>query len=527
MTDRAFGFVYFSGHGAWIDGVNYIFGKDTNIDFDLEVKEYLKFRSNPSNLSEVPHLFGPQTVEVDYAFKRLNNIVGKGLVFVIDACRNNMVYEELLKRKLTNMTYPRGASTKPRGYVFGFATDDGKKTTDASSPDQPGLFAQALADQLRKQKIEQENSKAVDTFLGMLTGEVSKRSNGSQVPDRAGYLNIPPIFCFEGCKSPRALWPEETSSTLPDKTSSAVAGSVNGRRQLKPVFKLASLGRKQFASLQITAIPKPVALAFHSTQENVLQAPSAGLPAALETEGAKPGKILFELFWCSGDRMEATRKSKAENIRRKLLEMKAAGIAFHNVGVDDAILTKFSPQANFRPGYQRSNSAIMYDSDRNSEVEWGKALREEFVGLKMIPTANTKTPEYMGVFVCDGFDLSIQPALTFIHISDEADRAAAGLIQTELSADIEQLNFQGIQYIADYAGSDEVRYFYPAQKGKAEAIAAVLSSKLNHDVKARRILGYDSRLAGKPVIEIWYSPSAFRTPATAAPIPKNIDTTGN
>lgn len=164
--------VYYAGHGAQINGENYL------LPVDLEIPK----RESDVQLS---------SIKVDDV---INSIKSRVKVVFLDACRDNPVLIKSLAkgrgsfRSALAPSNINSVENQTSGIFIAYATDSGNIASDgdgqANSP-----FALALAKYL-KEPI------SIDDMFSKVTREVRTKTNNAQKPFK--YASLEDIFCLTG-----------------------------------------------------------------------------------------------------------------------------------------------------------------------------------------------------------------------------------------------------------------------------------------------------------------------------------------
>ncbi len=151
---------YFSGHGAQINGVNYLIPIDADIvnDYDCET----------------------EAVSANWVLNSLSQAVTG--IFILDACRNN----PYLKSKGEGSRGLAAMKTVTPSQIIIFATEEGKEALDGSGANSP--FVEALATQ-----ISSSHQKFTD-MLPLIKQEVLQKTNHRQSPTAYGIPTQPFYF---------------------------------------------------------------------------------------------------------------------------------------------------------------------------------------------------------------------------------------------------------------------------------------------------------------------------------------------
>ncbi len=521
-TDRALLFVYFSGHGAEIDGKNYLFGADSAVDLRSEANAYL----HAIKVHESPSLFGRQAVNLDDTLNTLHsNMYGKAVILVLDACRTNEIREQLAKLHGAQVFGPARTGSR-NGVYFAFASKSGEVAPAGvlgEKEDGISQYAAALS-----KAIEQSPSgqKFADLFAGIVN-PIALSTHGDQTPD-SDDLNIPfpPSFCIEGCKSTAAQWQIGNSIS-----NYAVDHAVLIDDQKSPVTWLTAL-QTTVDSQSAYEYLKPASAHGPDRDDGILVRAAYTLPtqesppvgdtavtAPATTPPATP--MTVELEWCSGDSKQAERYTAASSLYKQLKQFQNSNQIIDNVPLDvkepfeiTPLLFKSTqtvqPPSNSVTGTKSGNN--IYISARfNSSNDWAAKIAEVSPN---IPFANKEfaqlSPNFIRISLCASYNPDENPAVIVTQIVEKEQKLGA----TQLNDDIKH-NFSSDQIwpsvglVPITVKQTNVRYFYQAQKEKAYAIASFLSDKLGHNVKVIQIGGtkYFDKLQGTPIVEIWYANS--------------------
>jgi len=165
------GFFYFSGHGARVDGENYLLPIDNaRIKNERDLKYYAIAASKVLNYMQED----PNHVNI----------------IVLDACRNNpyLGVSKGMQRGLANINPPRGS-------IISFATSPGNTASDISKNGRNGLFTSHLLSAL---KMAHKNHQRIDDMFMAVSAAVFRESKGEQEPWQLASLKRP--FCFGDCQ---------------------------------------------------------------------------------------------------------------------------------------------------------------------------------------------------------------------------------------------------------------------------------------------------------------------------------------
>ncbi len=168
---QAVGLFYFSGHGAQVDGKNYLLPIDNKkIEDKFGLESYA--------------IHADQLIQRMEAASKLN-------IVILDACRDNP-YRSVGKSIGKGLARMEGIS----GSFIAFATSLGTTASDVSSNGRNGLFTEHLVKALNK--AVQTHPRIEDLFIEV-TKAVAAESGGGQEPWTNSSLKGK--YCFGGCLS--------------------------------------------------------------------------------------------------------------------------------------------------------------------------------------------------------------------------------------------------------------------------------------------------------------------------------------
>ncbi|OAD22296.1 peptidase C14 caspase catalytic subunit p20, partial [Candidatus Thiomargarita nelsonii] len=174
LKSRGIGLFFFAGHGAQIDGQNYLLpinNKMIQYQDDLEKKNIL---------------YADQILKLMEKAKTTLNII------ILDACRDNPYRTRERGEKKEGLKYMQA----PLGSIIAFATAPGETTPDISKSGNNGLYTSHLLVAL--EKAYQTHQRIDDMFMA-ISRAVSEETKGRQAPWYSFSLREP--FCFNGCEN--------------------------------------------------------------------------------------------------------------------------------------------------------------------------------------------------------------------------------------------------------------------------------------------------------------------------------------
>jgi len=474
---RAFGIIYFSGHGAQVAGTNYLFGIDADINEDEEVLKYEQNHYAP--------LFGRSAVSLDEAMRTLEPLWGKGVVVIVDACRTNPIIKELLKRKIDTARYP-AASSQPTNIVYAFATALGEPAPD-NRLGRSTYYSQVLADVIKTSDGNSDHEE-IEQILSVTKSRVVKGTLHMQIPGKAGDLQRPPKFCIKGCPSRIEDW------------ESATEQFANTDVRMNPFVN--TLARLEAPNPRTSLRFMKVALAQADTSFPPVQEPRHIQDADTAPENVRR-KLRVDILYCAGDETAKQRQAKAARIEAYLNGLKGGNSPVAGFEIGDVKLVPVPPKIN-QTLYRANDSAIIYNEGSPALYDWAQEIRSTVSPPLRLAGKPGSASDYLSIVVCDAADLSARPATIYVQVASDLQKTTAQALQAVLKNALPGATVpRGIEVVRTSPNLTEVRYFTPAQKADATRAADAVSGALRSKVKARYIPGYEDKLKDSSVIELW------------------------
>ncbi|MER9405219.1 caspase family protein [Mesorhizobium caraganae] len=484
-TERAFGLLYFSGHAVEINGTNYLFGKDANIDTDVEVRTALE---NPE-----ASLFGDSAVNIDFEINRLNNGWGRGVLVVLDACRDNPIIDAMQAAGITGIRYPTKTSNAT-GVMYAFATADGARAP-GGLPGSVSLYTKVWAEHIVREGREKELS----ILANRVNTDMRRRTRNKQRPDTGGSLLSPPFFCIAGCPSTVDQWASYGGQFY---SGGHEVGAVDSTVE-RPSGVEDQRGDNRLGRVASLMPDQPVLVASADSAD----AQEAQSDVSGQDQSAAPIQtIRTDVFWCDGDDLADERHDRADRVADVISTIKGpmSGIVPGPVRV--RVLPK---KVNAQDRYKLNDDVVYHDRGARGEKTWAEILSQK------VQTATGQVLEvrqtdlyslnYTSVFVCDGALASRVRARVYVQVSHETQREMADKISRYISKQVPKATLStGIELRPDAPADTEIRYFADRERPTAVAIGEVMRNLLGHAVPAKFMTGYEASLAGAPVIELWY-----------------------
>jgi len=169
QSNNSVGLFYFAGHGAQVNGQNYLLPIDNERIKDGTDLEY-------------------HAVYADKILKKMEKAKTSLNIIILDACRDNPYSGgRTLKGGLAPMQQTHGS-------IIAFATATGKTASDTSQKGTNGLFTSHLISAL---KIAHQKHQRIDDMFMQISENVTHESKDRQQPWYLASLKKP--FCFGGC----------------------------------------------------------------------------------------------------------------------------------------------------------------------------------------------------------------------------------------------------------------------------------------------------------------------------------------
>lgn len=484
-TKRAFGLFYYSGHAAEINGSNYLFGVDADVDVDQEVST---IKDNPD-----ASLFGESAVNIDFELTRLNNTWGRGVLVILDACRNNPIIDEMQNAGIDGIRYPT-KSGNATGVMYAFATSDGA-AAPGGPPGSVSFYTRVWADQIEKNGREKE----VRTLASRVNTAVRTQTRNRQKPDTGGDLLSPPFFCIAGCPSTADQW-ASYGGQFYSGGNEVGAADVAVERAVNPDRRG---GNVRFGPQASGTKGRSVLVA--SASDDLVGGVQFATPAS-EVSKAMTQTIRTDVFWCDGDELADQRRRRAEAIAEIISSIDEP----INGMVPGAVRVRVLPKkVNAQDRYKLNDDVVYHDRGAKGELAWVETLNERVsastgTGLDIRQT-DFSSPNYTSVFICDGALGSKVKARVYVQVANGLQTDVADKISVYISQQVPKATLsKGVTVRADSPPQTELRYFAEREEGTANEIGSVMQQLLGHPVPVKFVRGFDRTLAGAPVIELWY-----------------------
>jgi Caspase domain len=507
LTDKRFegskGIFYYSGHGASVDGSNYVFGTDThyNIAATKAAIELAERRRDTVN-----NHFPANGIQLQGEIANLNTLIGgTELLLIMDACRNNPISSEFKPAQPSKLNLISGVSDY-------YANSPG--FTTEQDPERGSLLANKIS-------LYFQSDAEVHEIFKRITREVEHASTGSD-REWSGPRQVPEFgeseqldWCLAGCgTNSRRLKREDLLEQLNYLSrNSSLAGvdymidtslrrvataervSVNqtdvGLDAASPILASSSNSNEMSPTLVSN---------FQRTSTTVYDAKEVG-----QTVGK--AALSYDVFWCDSDGEAAAselRLKEATHISQRLKRFAKD----HPRDVKNVRLRSLSVTANSLRRYRYLDNYIVFDRASELELEAANWIKKNTrPKLAMLPGSGSR--QYVSVFVCHlpkaNNKPQHMPSISWI-VSDEDHKPYAHRVLSKLSERALGAKYKKDVYV-DPARADrrtKVKFY----KAKDRRAAYMLADSVSHLQGAEVDVDFaydedDQPGAEKAVIEVW------------------------
>jgi hypothetical protein len=461
-SDGAVAVFYFSGHGIQVGGNNYIFGINAKPDIDHAADTYLR---DPKAA-----LFGTDAVEINwYLISRLGASFTNAILLVLDACRENPLYDllnrALIERKpiagptldwvVSAMKVPKKL---PHGIVTAFSTSDGDLADDGFGALSP--YAESFSRVIRPGAI-------IDTILSDTANRVFQLTRGTareQEPSRSGNFATPPDRCFAGCVvssgnsgSLRNLRFASLKAWGLDGTFRRIARnkSVSGRQLVEDNQQAPGTVKTQSGPLP------PTRTLLDQTPKDLHGAAKA---AAVTTQ------LSLDVFWCTGDSYAESRRIAASE-----LASSAATLARIDPLIDKAMMSRVQIKpiprnADSKRVFDPSAITLEYSDANPTNLKWAQAIAVASSTKLKLTAAPDAATNNLAIFVCKDLDIDRRPQRVFMQVADASQDELARKIAKELRTSGQFWVASGVDVQPQSHPDTEVRYFFQEDRDAAKHI---------------------------------------------------------
>ena len=497
---RAFGVIYFSGHGAQVAGANYIFGVDANVDEEVEAETFRQSSYAP--------LFGDSAISLDDAMRRVSPLWGKAVLLIVDACRNNPIIDKLREKHINTAQYP-SATSQSTNIVYAFATAQGAVAPDGG-PGGISRYARFLSQAIRTSAANQEE---FELTLSTVATLVMKDSHHAQIPIRDGDLQRPPRFCIAGCPSPIAEWEswnvenDEVPTSAPDRAVAAGPAPVSAPAPVAPA-------PPPPPPAPAFAVAAPTEALIRPTHLGLVAAAKKSLAAIGQANTVRP--LHVDILYCSGDTYTDERKSKASELRDQLQVLRGPNSPVGGFEIGDVRLLPLPAMVNASI-YHASDSAVMYNEGSPAQLAWARHISAASTPFLRMAAKPGLSSDSMTVLLCDSVNMDAKQPVIYIQIADDAQQTGAEALRSGMKRSLTDANIQlSAERVKGNPTQTEVRYFTKSQAAYALQVAASAAELLQYPVPSRWVPGYEAKLKRASVFELWLGHSdAGKSPDVA------------
>ena len=485
------GLFYFSGHGMEVDGHNYIFGVDANIDLDSARRA---LEHNEHNHS----FFATSAIDVYLLTNGVGNLTESALVVILDACRNDPIYAEIEKvaPAAPHFRSPSRVAGGPRGIVVAYSTSGGEFARDGAGEN--SLYAATLARYLAPRRTFDSVINAVVTQVQIRSKQL--KEDPPQVPDSIGRLPGPPDWCVYRCPpssdetAPLEPAPE-TGAREGDAPRLALRAPSTDRRRF-----LADQAETAASSPSVTPVQRSKS-AFKAPEvyfdaEKRIKAPLPEPPYTPEFNARAQSVIAktpvhgledpmrFDVFWCDGGPDSKGLELKAKSLANSLTAFAAASDAAASGGQIGSVRVRaLTPEANSLAGYRYKDNLVVYDAGDQAELKWSTVVRVlQPEQLSSLAKAE-KSPGYISMFVCKAPATPSRRTDVFVQVPDPALKNLGVRVLNEIIAATPSASqSRGIETRPDGPAQTELRYYHLEDRDSVFAAAAATERLVGHPV---------------------------------------------
>ena len=489
-TTNTLAIFYFSGHGAQFSNADtshsFLFGAGAKIDL---VQAAASLRNSPGNTS----LVASQAVDLDELTSTLGTQVENGVLVILDACRNNPLYDEL--RDLDGSLRVEPISSNPAefsGIVFAYSTPAGQFSRDGKGNN--SIYTAAWASLIKPRAN-------IDSLLNKLRGEVVRQTlrtypelSTAQEPQTRGRFTND--WCIWACPSDQTPAPVALrAEPISQERLAAVA----------PPVRLASLGMarlprpvatdRRVALVGTTRSPRPLAALANlqaSGQPPVRTIYKSILPQTSQKRG-----INLDVFWCEGGAQSAERERRAAAIteilrnqaqRDQVTQPVVRGFSEPQTTEPIAMvrLRRLPNTANGSFGLRYTNDAIVYEPKDRDELAWSNFIVQTLGSALVLKPESARTPGYMSIFVCATGNPSNAVTTAFLQVPAKTVVAKGKSLLDGLTGTVPSVKqARQVEIRGDGPRRTELRFYHEADRNTVFASAAALQKLLDVEVRVQ------------------------------------------
>jgi Caspase domain len=476
--------LYFSGHGAQLHDGESIHSLIFGVKAQLDLAEVRKARINsPGAISMINDI----SVDIDDAFRGIGAQDRNAILVILDACRNNLVYDEI-KNGDPNFPFASLSSSDLHfpGVVFAYPTTKGLFADDGFGAH--SIFTESLASLLA-------SDRRIDDVLNYVGKRVRDRyqkaypGEGWKLPEIKDRFNA--RWCVWACR--------------PDSTPNPQNAASHASISLPPYASLVALQLPLLATSTVSTAP-PVML---PPTSSVYQ---SSIP---ETELTAPG-MSIDVFYCTdgpGAEMRAERAARlagelATDARVDQVTGRSEKQIFDRAAwatIGSVRLRRLSQTSNTAFGFRYSGDVINVDANEKFEAAWAARLLDQY-DPKLTQLVNKgRSPGYLSIAICSVPDDPARPPATlYLQVPTKALKRDGAALMVQLQTNISGVrSAEGVEVRNDGPDRTELRYYFPEDRDHVFAVASAIESQL--DIQTRiQFLPKLANASLKGFIEIWF-----------------------
>ena len=515
--NNPYGVVFYAGHGVQNNDEFYAFGVDAKVDFDNEfdlltqTTDYEIF-SRPS----LPDEDGPTGVNLTRLASAVNGPKGKALLMIVDACRDNALLDTFIAKHQTPSTLSPEAqlrlsisyiNSRPdkydamfRNIMILFAGRPRRPVLSGTARD-PNWFSTNL---FAYMDVAANAQTAAPAFVSDFETRAKRIQGGlpleiRQIPQHIGSMASRPAFCLVGCAQPLSDWSNERVELIAD-----VAVRV-------PVRVAANGDIRRFQGTQSRTAYTNVSYLLPAARRYVpLQSsPAQNINATPPQRGVAAVPINLDVFYCSGDVNEASRKDAARAFAVAIKRDYPRTLLIAGTYIDQVRLRSLDINDNLAMNRPKTGTSLVLVKSSSASRAWQDRLGTGFDQSYM----DDVTKGYFRAYFCTGFSSTQKPRPTvYAQVAHRSEVPQAKAYLSELSTAILDAKFiqivepvddthPGVSHAPDHT---QLRCYTRDSCNVAQSIASTLQTRLSAPVMVSQRVRVTATSTRNPIIELWF-----------------------
>ena len=214
-------------------------------------------------------------------------------------------------------------------------------------------------------------------------------------------------------------------------------------------------------------------------------------------------KVRFDVLYCVGDAITEQRRVKSEGIRNHLMQLTGANALVGGFEVGEVRLVPVPPAVN-QLLYKARDSVLTYNRDSPAQKDWATKLQSILAPQLRIEEKPGVASDYMPILVCDGATPAEAGPTIYVQAATKEQVTKASTLGDDLAQRLPNAKVsKGIEVMKRSPNETEIRYFSRSEATDAAAVARAMQELLNRTVKARFVPGYETKLNGARLVEVW------------------------